>query len=65
MDDTNHQKRMGLGGARSASESFETDCRSKRRREDRGKSRMAVVEEESQSGESNNGRYLELESMIQ
>ena len=59
MADTNHGKRTGLGRARSASESFETDCRSKRRREDRGKSRMAVVEEESQSCESNDGRYLE------
>ena len=60
MDDTNQRKRTRLGGARAASESFETDCHSKRRREDRGKSCMAIVEEESQSCESNDVRYLEL-----
>jgi len=67
MESTNSLGKTGTGG-RSASENLEyleAESRPKRRREDRGKGRMAVAgEDPRQSQEDSEGRYLELQSMV-
>ena len=55
--------KLTLGGAW-WSEGHHRKLRNAKDQEDRGNSRMAVAEEESQSCESSNGHYLDLEYMI-